>query len=129
MTPTLQLRHGNESLATSVYPDGTVTFKPGGAGCVDDNGALWVKWPWWRKVPGNLVVETSSFGGSSTPLKAKIIGRYGTTGFQPVALGFPGPGCWSVTARVDGGALSFVTRVEKHGNGPRSCDTEAAAQR
>jgi len=54
----VQLRHGNEWLATSIYPDGKVTFRPGGSGCIDENGALWVKWPWWRKVSGSLDIET-----------------------------------------------------------------------
>jgi hypothetical protein len=129
VTPTLELRHGNEWLATNVYPDGTVDFRPGGAGCVDGAGALWVKWPWWRKVAGALEVETSHLDGSGAPLKAETPCCYDADGFQPAAVGFPGSGCWRVTARVGDGALSFVTRVESHGDGPRRCDPEGAAQR
>jgi hypothetical protein len=117
----LRLRHGNEWLATSVSPNGKVIFRPGGPGCVDEHGALWIKWPWWRNVSGQLQVETSRLDGSGEPLSARVPCCYGASGFQSSGVGFPGAGCWQVTARVGEGTLSFVTLVEKIGKGPSPC--------
>ena len=118
----IELRHGNEWLATSLSPfDGKVTFRPGGAGCMDEKGALWIKWPWWRKVRGRLTIETARFGGGGQELKGRVLPYYGETGFQPSGVGFPGPGCWQVTAHVAEGSLSFVTLVDTVGNGPPPC--------
>ena len=116
-----RLRHGNEWLATSLYPDGKVVFRPRGAGCIDENGALWMKWPWWRKVPASLHVNTRRVDGTGSPLSAKIPCCYGASGFQVSGVGFPGPGCWQVTGHVGQGSLSFVTLVEKIGEGPPPC--------
>jgi hypothetical protein len=117
----ITLRHGNEWLATSLSPlDGKVAFRPRGAGCVDGTGALWIKWPWWRKVSGELTIETTPLDGGQA-LKGRVLPYYGTTGFQPSSVGFPGPGCWQVTAHVGEGSLSFVTLVEKVGEGPPPC--------
>jgi hypothetical protein len=49
--------YGNGSLASSVPREGKVVFKPGGPGCVGQDGSLWMKWPWWRGVRGALRVE------------------------------------------------------------------------
>ena len=38
----------NEFLATSLWPDGTVVFKPGGPGSVEEDGSLSMKFPWTR---------------------------------------------------------------------------------
>src|SRR5207245_8003159 len=38
--------YGNGSLASSVPREGKVVFKPGGPGCVGQDGSLWMKWPW-----------------------------------------------------------------------------------
>jgi len=121
VSDTTRLRHGNEWLATSLWPDGKVMFRPRGAGCIDHNGALWMKWPWWRKVSGSLEVETWSLDGTGAPLSAKVPCCYGNSGFQVSGLGFPGAGCWQITARVGQGSLSFVTLVEKVGEGPPAC--------
>ena len=113
--------YGNGSLATSVSHDGTVTFRPGGSGCVGRNGSLWMKWPWWRGLRGALVVEGRRLDATSRPLRAWIPnGRFGyrDIGFIPSALIFPEPGCWEVNARAGGASLSFVTKVEKIGEGP-----------
>ena len=113
------LRHGNEWLATSV--SSPVVFRPGGPGCVDSDGTLRMKWPWWRKVRGSLQVETRRLDGDGPRARARIPFGYGDTGFQVTAVGFPGPGCWEVTGRVGEGILSFVTVVEKVGDGPMLC--------
>ena len=117
-------------LATSLSPaGGKVTVRPRGAGCVDARGALWVKWPWWRKVPGQLNVQTTKVGGDEPALDGIVPRGYGNVGFQPSVVGFPGPGCWEVTAHLGKRSLSFVTLVEKVGDGPRPCNNEGVAQR
>jgi hypothetical protein len=115
-----QGNHGDGSrLATSLWTDGTVTFKPGGPGCVAADGSLLMKWPWWRGVRGQLAVRGRSVDGASGSVRAAIL-PYGQTGFQPTALVFPGPGCWEVTGQVSEVSLSFVVLVEKIGEGPAS---------
>jgi hypothetical protein len=115
-----QGNHGDGSgLATSLWPDGSLTFKPGGPGCVATDGSLLMKWPWWRGVRGPLTVRGRSLDGASGAVRAAIL-PYGETGFQPSALVFPGPGCWKVTGQVAEVSLSFVVRVEKVAGGPAS---------
>ena len=71
--------HGNDSrtIATSLWSDGTVTFKPGGAGCIDDEGGMWMKWPWWHEgTHKHLVIEGRRLDGDAPPLRARIPGGY-----------------------------------------------------
>jgi hypothetical protein len=110
--------HGNGALATSLWPGGgVVTFKPGGPGCVDEDGALGMKWPWWRGIPGDLSIEGRRLDGEAPPLRAHIPCCYAGP-FQSSGLLFPTPGCWEVTGRVGDASLSFVTLVTKVGDGP-----------
>jgi len=112
--------HGNDSrtIATSLPPEGTVTFKPGGPGCVDPDGTLGMKWPWWRGVRGPLIIEGRRLDGPAGPLRASIPAGYGQTGFQSTGLMFPTSGCWEVTGRVGAESLTFVAHVMKIDAGP-----------
>jgi hypothetical protein len=110
--------HGNEALVTVLWPEGKVVFEPGGAGFVLEDGSLSMKWMWWRKVPGRLVIEGRRLDGSAPPLRARIPNGYGENGFQATALIFPTPGCWEVTGQVGDASLTFVTLVVKIGDGP-----------
>lgn len=110
--------HGNDALATSLWPAGRVDFRPGGPGCVEPDGYLGMKWPWWRLVGGALTVEGRRLDGSAGPLRVSIPKGYGETGFQSTGLLFDGPGCWEVTGRVGDASLSFVTLVVKVAEGP-----------
>lgn len=112
--------HGNEALATALWPGGRVEFKPGGPGCVEPDGYLGMKWPWWRGVPGALKIEGRRLDGSAGPLRAHIPNGYGNAGFQSTGLLFAGPGCWEVTGRIGDATLSFVTLVVKIEDGPGS---------
>jgi hypothetical protein len=109
--------YGNDALVTGLWPDGTVVFKPGGPGFVLDDGALSMKFPWWRLRKGELTIEGRRLDGDAPPLRARIPCCY-STGFQATSLIFPTPGCWEVTGRVGDGSLTFVTRVQKSGEGP-----------
>jgi len=111
-------RYANDWLATGLYPAGTVVFRPGGPGLVLADGALSMKFWWWRLRSGRLTFEGRRLDGPAPPLRARVPDGYGDIGFQSVGLIFPTPGCWEVTGRVGDGSLSFVTLVEKIGDGP-----------
>ena len=109
----------NEFLGTALWPDGTVVFKPGGPGSVEEDGSLSMKFPWTRYISGQLTIDGRRLDGSAPPLGAYIPRGYGDTGFQSTALIFLTPGCWEVTGHVGNGQLTFVTRVVKIGDGPK----------
>jgi hypothetical protein len=78
---------------------------------VRDDGALTMKWPWWRGVPGQLVISGRRLDAEAPPMAAEIPEGYGDTGFQATGLIFPTTGCWEVTGQVGDATLTFVTRV------------------
>ena len=110
--------YGNDALVTGLWPEGKVVFKPGGAGFVLSDGALSMKFWWWRLRPGRLRLEGRRLDGPAPPLRASLPDGYGEIGFQSTALIFPTPGCWEVTGRVGDASLTFVTQVERIGDGP-----------
>ena len=110
--------HGNEFLVTGLWPQGKVIFKPGGPGSVRKDGALEMKFPWWRLIQGQLTIEGRRLDGPAPHLRADIPQGYGDIGFQATGLIFPTPGCWEVTGRVGNGRLTFVTQVVKIAAGP-----------
>ena len=105
--------HGNGSLWTGLWPDGTVIFKPGGPGFVLEDGSLSMKFWWWRGVKGKLTIEGKRLDAEAPPLRARIPDGYGDIGFQATSLIFPTIGCWEVTGRVGDASLTFITRVVK----------------
>src|SRR5437867_2604131 len=111
-------KYGNDALSTGLWPEGNVVFKPGGAGFVLEDGSLAMKFWWWRLVGGRLTIEGRRLDKPAPPLGARIPNGYGGIGFQATSLIFPSPGCWEVTGRVGDKSLSFVTLVEKIGEGP-----------
>jgi hypothetical protein len=115
--------YGNDALSTGLYPEGKVVFKPGGPGFVLEDGALSMKFFWWRLVPGRLTIDGRRLDGAASPLRATIPDGYGDIGFQSTALLFSTPGCWEVTGHVGNRTLTFVTLVEKIGNGPGNAES------
>jgi hypothetical protein len=111
--------YGNPLISTALWRDGVVVFKPGGPGFVTKDGALAMKWGWRRATRGPLRIEGRRLDGAAPPLRAHIPSGYGDEGFQSTALIFPAPGCWEVTGRVGPASLTFVTRVQKIGEGPQ----------
>jgi hypothetical protein len=99
-------------------PNGTVEFKPGGAGFIMRDGALAMKFGWQRLVTGKLMISGQRFDGDAPPLRARIPSGYGEIGFQSTSIVFPTPGCWQVTGQLGSASLMFVTRVVKIGEGP-----------
>jgi hypothetical protein len=96
-------------------------FEPGGPGFVDYDGALGIKFPFVRLIPGRLYVGGRRLNGEAGPARAYIYDYpydHGYNGFQPVSLVFPTPGCWEISAGVSGRRLTFVLSVEQVGEGP-----------
>ena len=111
------VRYGNEFLSTVLWPDGRVIFRPGGSGFSFPNGALEMKFPWWRLVKGHLRIEGHRLDNPAPPLQAHIPEGYGDLGFQATGLVFPTVGCWEVTGRIGEGHLTFVTEIVRSGGG------------
>jgi hypothetical protein len=116
--------YGNALLSVGpfgLWPDGTVLFKPGGAGFVTRDGALGMKFGWTRGVRGTLNVSGRRLDGAAPPLIFETNNGYGDIGFQASYLIFPTPGCWEVAAQVgerEESKITFVTKVVKLGEGP-----------
>ena len=110
--------YGNDALAAVIPEDGKFTFRPGGVGFVDDDGALGIKLAWDRRRPGDLFVGGRRLDASAPPARSYIPTGYGEVGGQSTYLVFPTPGCWEITGRVSDAGLTFVVLVEKIGDGP-----------
>ena len=104
--------HGNGEIWTDLWPEGTVTFKKNGAGFILKDGSLQMKFLWVLAVDGPLTISGKRLDGVAPPLRSDFTPQVGA-GFQPSYLIFPTQGCWEVTARANGSALTFVTRVVK----------------
>src|SRR6266481_5733700 len=112
--------YGNRQVSVGpfgLWPDGTVVFKPGGAGFVTRDGSLGMKFGWRRGVSGQLRIAGRRLDGVAPPLRAEVASGYGDRGFQPTYVIFPTSGCWEVTGRVGNSSVTFVTKVVKIGDG------------
>lgn len=111
--------YANDVLWTLLWPEGRVVFAPGGSGFVLPDGSLGMKWPWVPLVSGEFSIDGRRLDGPAPPLRADISEANDENGrFFPTYLIFPTPGCWEVTGRIDGAALTFVTLIIKEGEGP-----------
>lgn len=99
----------------ALWPDGTIVFKPGGAGFVYPDGSVGMKIAWYRAngLHGRLVIKGKRLDAVAPPLRAEIPNGYSDTGFQPSEVIFPTEGCWQVTGAVGDVSVAFVTRVVK----------------
>ena len=113
--------HGNREVSAGpfgLWPEGTITFRPGGAGFVTRSGALGMKFGWTRGVAGELRITGRRLDAEASPLRSEVPTGYGEKGFQVSYLIFPTPGCWEVTGHVGDSRVTFVTKVVKIGAGP-----------
>ncbi|HSE20603.1 MAG TPA: hypothetical protein VLB68_03070 [Pyrinomonadaceae bacterium] len=113
--------YGNREVSVGpfgLWPDGTIEFKPGGAGFVTRSGALGMKFGWMRGVSGELKITGRRLDAEAPPLRSQVPAGYGDRGFQATYLIFPTPGCWEVTGHVGDSSVTFVTKVVKIGDGP-----------
>jgi hypothetical protein len=103
--------YGDGRLAVGgLWPNGVIKAGPD---LVEKDGAVRMKFGWWRGIPGKLDITGRRLDGSSPYLRADIPHGYGKTGFQATSLYFPKEGCWEVTGRIDTTHLTFVTFVIK----------------
>lgn len=118
--PNGRTAYWNDALEVILWPEGKVVFEPGGPGQIFPDGALGMKFPWWRLVRGPLRIEGRRLDAPAPPLRSHIPDGYGETGFQASGLIFSTTGCWEVTGKVGDQSLTFITLVEKIGDGPTS---------
>jgi hypothetical protein len=106
--------YGKRDIWTLLWPDGTVTFGPGMAGTVEDNGSMSIKSPWWKgpTATGRLSISGRRLDTPAPPLRVSIPDGYGPQ-FQATTLIFPTEGCWEVTGKAGEASLTFITRVIK----------------
>ena len=97
----------NGRLAAGVLPDGSAMA------VINADGSIYAKVGWWRGLPGRLTIRGRRLDGKASPLRARVPGGYGSSGFQPSGLTFPTVGCWRVTGTVGTAELSFVVKVTK----------------
>ena len=104
--------YGNRSLwVGSLWPDGVVIITPDN---VQPDGQLGMKFGWYRLTSGYLTITGRRLDAPAPPASGLTFpGAYGLTGFNASGVVFPTEGCWQVTGRVGGAALTFVTFVIK----------------
>ena len=102
--------HGNGKLWTLFWPHNVVIATPD---FVQDDGAVRMKWPWWRGARGELTLSGRRLDSEAPRVRAEIPDAYGRSGFQPSAIFFPTEGCWEITGRVGDASLTFVTIILK----------------
>src|SRR5262245_41544737 len=78
--------YGNAALQTGLWYGGRVVFEPGGPGSIEPDGALSMKWWWWRGVQGSLAIEGRRLDAPAPPLRSSIPPGYGDIGFQSSGL-------------------------------------------
>jgi hypothetical protein len=113
--------YGNAQVSVGpfgLWPDGTVVFRPGGAGFITRDGSLGMKFGWRRGVSGQLEIEGHRVDAVAPPLRSEVPSGYGDRGFQATYVIFPTPGCWEVTGRVGDAKVTFITRIVKIADGP-----------
>ena len=79
---------------------------------------------WYRGIPGQLAIEGRRLDGPSTGFHALVLDGYGERGLQVSAIAIPTAGCWRITGRVGGAALTFVVRAWAAGTPSGSTVTE-----
>ena len=120
--------YGNALLSVGpfgLWSNGTVVFKPGGAGFVTREGALGMKFGRTRGIRGKLTVTGHRLDGAAPPLRLSANNADVGAGFQATHLIFSAPGCWEVTAHVgdrEDSKITFVTRIVRIGEGPARWD-------
>jgi hypothetical protein len=76
-----------------------------------------MKFLWVMAGDGPLTLEGRRLDGEARPLRSEMSDGFVGRGFQPSYLIFATAGCWEVTAKSNGSALTFVTRVTTEGYG------------
>ncbi len=115
--------HGNGQLwVGGLWPDGVIVAD---ARFVDEDGAVGMKFGWWRESAGELTITGRRLDGPAPPARGEVPSGYGSLGFQASGVIFPTEGCWEVTGTVAGTSLTFVTFVRKQEITPSPAGTFA----
>ena len=102
--------YGNEALWVEVPAQGILpAMHPYGTRWATEWG---IKFPWWRLIPGTLVIAARRLDGPSAGFHSQVPVGYGRTGFTPSGLYWPRPGCWQVTGTISGHSLTLVAWVK-----------------
>ncbi len=113
--------YANDSLGVVLWSESKFVFRPDGPGFIDQDGALGMKVGWELRKRGTLVVTGRRLDGLAPPARAYIGRSYDNyVGGMSLYLVFPTPGCWEIAGSIADGSLTFVTLVEKIGEGPAS---------
>jgi len=100
--------HGHGDLWVTLWPGGKILITKEN---LKPDGAIEMKFPWWRGVEGQLVIEGYRQDDPTSMLNAWVPDGYGDIGFQSTLITFPTEGCWHITGRVGEAELTFVTLV------------------
>jgi hypothetical protein len=100
--------YGNDALWVRLPPTGVLPAEP-------ESPGFGTKFPWWRTLPGKLLVTAQRLDGPTGSFTADIPDGYGNLGFQVSGLGWSAPGCWRVTGTVQGHSLTFTVWVQVFG--------------
>ena len=93
-----------------LWPDGIILGDPSFVGA---DGAVSMKFGWWRVEPGKLAITGKRLDAPAPPASGDAPDGYGDVGFQASGVRFPTEGCWAITGTVGGTSLTFVTFVIK----------------
>lgn len=88
--------HGSSRLAVALWTSVVVP----GDGARRSDGAVAVKYGWWRGIDGNLTIRGRRVDGPAPPIAHDGSDGYGDRGFQPSLIAFPQAGCWEITGTV-----------------------------
>ncbi len=111
LTPDCPGNYGGDGLWVGLPEDGTIVFRPGGAGFYLPDGSLAWKFAWCKKVRGKLTISGQRLDVTAAPLRSSFNGTLVEKGFVPSHLIFPTSGCWQVTGRAGPTSLTFIVRV------------------
>lgn len=100
--------HGYGELWVALWPGGKILSTKEN---LKSDGSIEMKFPWWRGVEGQLVIEGYRQDDPTAMLSAWVPDGYGDTGFQSTLITFPTEGCWHITGRVGEAELTFVILV------------------
>jgi hypothetical protein len=123
--------YGNPYLAVALWTRGRLVADrvPGTDSWAEvaPDGSIRAKVGWRRGVSGRLTIQGERLDADAPPLRARVPGGYGHTGFQSTELRFPTAGCWKVVGSVAGHDIEFIVRVTKRrGWGPRAAQASPA---
>ena len=105
--------YGNGKLwVGGLWPGGVIDAGPE---FVDADGAVGMKFGWWRAASGKLTITGRRLDAPAPPARGFVPDGYGATGFQASGVEFPTEGCWEITGALPSSSLRFVTFVVKQG--------------